>query len=284
MLPAIDVYLVALVLISALLHAAWNAVVKLGSDRLLALVTVKLPTTVVAAATLLVVEAPAPASWPYLIASTVVSSGYFYFLVKAYHAGDLSVAYPVARGIAPVAVLALSVLLLGELPGAAGVAGVMIISLGILWLCFRREAPREYTVNLLWACGVGLTIAGYTILDGVGGRLSGSPVGYAAVLNIMTAIPLLVVAFARRGPVVVAVVRRDWLKGLTGGTMMFAAYAIVIYAMTLAPMAVIAALRETGVIFAAAIGTILFREGFGMRRVAAACMVAAGIAVLVLSR
>ncbi len=285
MTPAFDVHLVAMVLFSALLHASWNAVVKLGSDRLLALVTVKLPTTAVAAATLLVVAAPAPESWPYLAASTVVSSAYFYFLVKAYHAGDFSIAYPVARGIAPVAVLALSALLFGELPKITGVAGVLIISLGILWLCFRREAPSGYAANLLWACGVGLTIAGYTVLDGVGGRLAGSAIGYAAALNIMTAIPLLLAAVARRGPAVVtAVLRRDWAKGLTGGTMMFAAYAIVIYAMTLAPMAVVAALRETGVIFAAAIGAILFREGFGIRRVAAACTVAAGIAVLVLAR
>jgi len=284
MTPAFDVYVVALVLFSALLHATWNAVVKMGSDRLLALVVVKLPTTLVAAATLIVVDAPAPQSWPYLLGSTAVSSGYFYFLIKAYHAGDLSLAYPVARGTAPIVVLVLSFLLVGETPGAAGVAGVVIVSSGILWLCFRPGATPEHATRLLWAGGVGLTIAGYTLLDGVGGRLSGSPIGYAAVLNIMTAIPLLVVAFARRGVGVLEVLRNDWLKGLAGGTMMFGAYAIVIYALTLAPMAVVAALRETGVIFAAAIGTILFREGFGAQRIAAASTVAAGIAVLVLAR
>jgi len=284
MTPAFDVYVVALVLFSALLHATWNAVVKMGSDRLLALVVVKLPTTLVAAATLLVVDAPAPQSWPYLLGSTAVTSGYFYFLIKAYHAGDLSLAYPVARGTAPIVVLVLSFLLVGETPGAADVAGVVIVSSGILWLCFQPGATPEHATRILWAGGVGLTIAGYTLLDGVGGRLSGSPIGYAAVLNIMTAIPLLVVAFARRGVGVLEVLRNDWLKGLAGGTMMFGAYAIVIYALTLAPMAVVAALRETGVIFAAVIGTILFREGFGARRIAAASTVAAGIAVLVLAR
>lgn len=284
MTPAFDVYVVALVLFSALLHATWNAVVKMGSDRLLALVVVKLPTTLVAATTLLVVDAPAPQSWPYLLGSTAVTSGYFYFLIKAYHAGDLSLAYPVARGTAPIVVLVLSFLLVGETPGAAGVAGVVIVSSGILWLCFQPGATPEHATRILWAGGVGLTIAGYTLLDGVGGRLSGSPIGYAAVLNIMTAIPLLVVAFAKRGVGVLEVLRNDWLKGLAGGTMMFGAYAIVIYALTLAPMAVVAALRETGVIFAAVIGTILFREGFGARRIAAASTVAAGIAVLVLAR
>lgn len=284
MTPAFDIYVVALVLFSALLHATWNAVVKMGSDRLLALVVVKLPTTLVAAATLLVVDTPAPQSWPYLLGSTAVSSGYFYFLIKAYHVGDLSLAYPVARGTAPIVVLVLSFLFVGETPGAAGVAGVVIVSSGILWLCFRPGATPEHATMILWAGGVGLTIAGYTLLDGVGGRLSGSPIGYAAVLNIMTAIPLLVVALARRGVGVLEVLRNDWLKGLAGGTMMFGAYAIVIYALTLAPMAVVAALRETGVIFAAAIGTILFREGFGARRIAAASTVAVGIAVLVLAR
>jgi drug/metabolite transporter (DMT)-like permease len=279
-----DAAVVALVLLSALMHAAWNAVVKLGDDRLLALAVIKMPTMLVAAATFAFVAPPAPASWPYLLGSVTISTAYFYFLIKAYHAGDLSLAYPIARGIAPLGVLVLSLLFVGETPGPLGIAGVLIVSVGILWLGFRRAPSREHVATMLWASGVGATIAAYTLMDGIGSRLSGSPIGYAAALNVLTAVPLLTIAFARRGAAVFQALKRDWGRGLAGGTMMFAAYAIAIYALTLAPMAVVAALRETGVIFAAVIGTLFLREGFGARRIAAATTVAAGIALLVFSR
>jgi drug/metabolite transporter (DMT)-like permease len=128
---------------------------------------------------------------------------------------------------------------------------------------------------------VGLTIAGYTISDGIGARASGNPIGYAAALNIMTGIPLAAAVFALRRGAAIDALRYGWRKGLAGGVLMFGAYAIVIYALTLAPMAAIAALRETGVIFAAVIGTLALRERYGAKRIAASALVVAGIVVLI---
>ena len=277
----LDPAIVALVLLSALMHAGWNAVVKMGNDRLLALLLVKVPTMLVAAATLAVVGMPAPAAWPYLLVSTGISMGYYYFLVRAYHAGDLSVAYPVARGSAPIATLVLSFLIAGEQPTSAGTAGVLIVSAGIVVLGWQRGAGASHVATVLWALAVGLTIAGYTISDGIGARASGNPIGYAAALNILTGIPLAAAAFALRRGAAIDALRHGWRKGFAGGVLMFGAYAIVIYALTLAPMAAIAALRETGVIFAAVIGTLALRERYGAKRIAASALVAAGLGVLI---
>jgi drug/metabolite transporter (DMT)-like permease len=277
----LDPIIVALVLLSALMHAGWNAVVKMGNDRLLALLLIKGPTMLVAAATLVIVGLPAKAAWPYLLASTGISMGYYYFLVRAYHAGDLGVAYPVARGSAPVATLILSFLIAGEQPTPAGAAGVLIISAGIVVLGWQRNAGKGHAASVLWAIAVGLTIAGYTISDGIGARASGNPIGYAAALNILTGIPLAAVAFAVRRGAALDALRHGWRTGLAGGVLMFGAYAIVIYALVLSPMASIAALRETGVIFAAVIGTVALRERYGAKRIAASAMVAAGIVVLI---
>lgn len=277
----LDPAIVALVLLSALMHAGWNTVVKMGNDRLLALMLVKVPTMLVAAATLAVVGMPAKAAWPYLLASTGISMGYYYFLVRAYHAGDLSVAYPVARGSAPIATLVLSFLIAGEQPSFADAAGVLIVSAGIVALGWQQGAAKGHSATVLWALAVGLTIAGYTISDGIGARASANPIGYAAALNILTGIPIAAVAFALRRGAAIDALRYGWRKGLAGGVLMFGAYAIVIYALTIAPMASIAALRETGVIFAAIIGTMVLRESYGAKRIAASALVAVGIGILV---
>lgn len=272
----------ALVLLSALMHAGWNALVKLDSDRLLTLMLIKGPGMLVAAAALLFVDPPSAESVPYLLGSTAVTGLYFYFLAKAYRFGDLSLAYPAARGLAPLLVLAIAAVAVGEIPNGAGLAGVTVVCLGILALGWQRGATRQHYAALSWAGGVGLCVAAYTVLDGIGGRVSGSPFGYAAVLNILSGVVLCGAVVHRRGGAVLSAFRREWVKGFLGGALMFGAYAIVIYALTLAPMAHVAALRETGVIFGALLGTLLLGERFGARRVAASTAVAAGIVLLVL--
>jgi drug/metabolite transporter (DMT)-like permease len=272
-----------LVLLSALMHASWNALVKLGNDRLLTLMLVKGPGMVVAAAAFLVVDLPSVESLPYLLGSTAVTGFYFYFLVKAYHIGDLSLAYPMARGLAPLLVLAIATVAVGEIPTGAGLAGIMVVCPGILALGWQRGATRQHYVALFWASGVGLCVAAYTVLDGIGGRVSGSPFGYTAALNILSGILLCgAVVYWRRGAIFNAS-RREWAKGFLGGALMFGSYAIVIYALTLAPIAHVAALRETSVIFGALLGTLLLRERFGAKRVVASLTVAAGIVLLVVA-
>jgi drug/metabolite transporter (DMT)-like permease len=271
----------ALVLLAALMHAGWNTIAKIGHDGLTTVALMKVPNMLVAALVLAVAGLPAVESWPYLLASTFANACYFYFLVSAYRHGDLSLAYPVARGIAPLLVLALSLFAAREVPSAAGLAGVLTVSVGVLAIGLQRGASRQHWVTVAWAACVGCTISIYTVLDGLGGRLSGNPIGYVAVLNLFTGIIILAVAARTRRAALTAALRTDWHWGLLGGTMMLVGYAIVVYALTLAPMGQIAALRESSVVFATLIGTLYLREPLGTKRFVASCAVVVGILLLV---
>lgn len=273
-----------LVLVSALMHAGWNLMAKLGDDRLVAMALIKAPNMLVAAAALAWVGMPAPESIPYLVISGAVNCLYFYFLINAYRVGDLSLAYPVARGIAPLCVLALSAVAAREIPTAGGLGGIGLISLAIFVLAARRGADRQHHVTLRWAVGVGLTIAVYTVIDGLGGRASANTIGYVALLNVLTGVAVCGAALGLRGRAAVAALRTSWKNGLFGGTLMLVGYMIVVHALAVAPMAQVAALRESSVVFAVILGVIFLKEPFGARRVAAASILAAGIAVLALSR
>jgi drug/metabolite transporter (DMT)-like permease len=266
------------------MHAGWNLLGKRGHDGLVAMALIKAPNIVMALGVLAIMGLPAAAAWPWLLASTVVNSLYFYFLINAYKVGDLSLAYPVSRGMAPLLVLLLSLALAGEVPSAAAVVGVVMICLGIFALAARRGATRQHNLTLAWATGVGLCIAAYTVTDGIGARISGNPIAYVAVLNIFTGVGLVTLAAWRRGPALAQALRTDWLNGVIGGALMLGAYSIVVYALTRAPMAQVAALRESSVIFAAILGAIFLREPFGGRRIAASVAVAMGIAILALGR
>jgi len=275
---------IILVLVSALMHAGWNLIAKIGGDRLVAMAVMKVPNTLVALLVLIVAGVPARESWPFLLASAGVNCVYFFFLIKAYR-GDLSLAYPVARGVAPLLVLVLSMLAAHEMPTPSGVAGVLLISSAVLALAVRRDGSRLHYETLLWAGGVGLTIALYTVIDGLGGRRAGNVIGYVAILNILTGVFVCGTAYARRGHALIATgLRTYWRQGLLGGTLMLFAYMIVVYALTIAPMAQIAALRESSVIFAAILGVIVLREPFGTRRIVASIILAVGIALLALGR
>lgn len=281
---SLDPSVLALVLLSALMHAGWNLLAKRGHDVLVAVALIKAPNIAIAGTVLAFAGLPALASWPWIVVSTVVNGLYFYFLINAYRVGDLSLAYPVSRGAAPLLVLLLSLVLAGEVPSSAAVAGVALICLGILALAARRGATRQHHMTLAWAGGVGLCIATYTVTDGIGARLSGNPIAYVAVLNVFTGIGVSATAAWKRGPAFREALRTDWVKGAIGGALMLGAYTIVVYALTQAPMAQVAALREASVIFAAILGTIFLREPFGGRRIAASVAVAVGIGILALGR
>lgn len=280
----VDPILVGLMLLAALMHASWNAVLKLGEDRLIALALLKGPVMIVSVLAILAVGLPAIEGWPYLLGSTLVSTSYFVLLAKAYEVGDLSLVYPIARGSAPILVLGLSVLATGEVLTLPIVAGVLAASLGIIVIGMQPRAIGDHSASLLWAGLLALTIASYTVIDGLGGRVTGNPIGYTALLHIMTGIPICLVALHRRGMAVIVALKRDWAKGLAGGTLMLGSYTIAIYALSHGPMAPLTAARESGVIFAAIIGAVMLKESFGPRRIAGAGLVAAGIAIMVLGR
>lgn len=278
-----DPFVLGLVLLAALMHAVWNTLIKTGGDGLLMFAAMKVPTMVVGVLVLAVVGLPNMASVPYAIGSAAGFTAYCFLLIWAYRVGDLNFIYPVARGTAPLGVALLSGLLLGEYLSGPGLTGILIISAGIATLAYHPQTLARHLPDLLRAVGVGLCIAIYTFFDGVGARISGNVLGYTATMSIFSGIPLVIAAVVMRGAEVAGFLRREWKIGMLGGVMMFTTYAIVIYAMTLTQMTHVAALRETSVIFAAVIGTLILKEPLGVRRILAATVVAAGIVLVTLS-
>ncbi len=272
---------VTLILASALMHALWNVFVKTGEDRLSAMALVM--SCMALGAPLLIVAAPspAPASWPYLAASVVLNNVYFFLLIEAYRRGDLSHAYPIARGTAPLAVAAGAVFFAGENLSALEAVGIAVISGSIASLVWTgRQGQVAIHGSLFFPVATGLMVASYTLCDGIGVRLSGSPFGYIGWLFLFAAMPILTYTCIVRKGALVVYLRRRWKRiGLAGG-LSFGSYGSAILALSLDALAPVAALRETSVIFAAAIGAKVLGEPFGRRRLLAAAGVALG-AVLI---
>lgn len=267
-----------LVLLSALMHAGWNYLVKASPDRLLDTAGLALGGSLLAACLLPFVPLPAPASRPWLGLTILVHVGYFLALVETYRHADLSVAYPLMRGSAPVLV-ALAAPLLGESLRPGLILGVALVAAGITlpaWIGFRRGAVA--TAGIGYALMNTLIIASYTLIDGVGVRLSGSAASYTLWLFFLDAWGILGVAGWLRGGAVLAHLRRRWPQSLAGAVLTVGSYGIVLWAMTVAPIPAVAALRETSVIFAALLGAWLLKERMGRWRIAGAALVALGAA------
>jgi drug/metabolite transporter (DMT)-like permease len=269
------------VLGAGLLHASWNALLKSagGGDPLLDTATVVAGSTACSIAALPFVPVPLAPSWPFALASVVIHFGYYLTLAQAYRTGDLSFAYPLMRGTAPLLVTILGILFLRELPTAQVSLGVVLISAGIFAIAFaqRHHHPRA---AVWWALTNAAIIAVYTLVDGAGARASGNALAYVLWLTFAEGVMFLVWIRAFRGARATAYVRAQWRRGMLGGFCSVAAYGIVLWAMTRAPVAAVAALRETSVLFAAIIGTVLLKEGFGVARLVGAASVVAGVAAL----
>ncbi len=269
------------VLAAGLLHASWNAILKssAGGDPLLDTATVVAGSTVCSALALPFVPVPLAAAWPMAAASAVIHFGYYLTLAHAYRTGDLSFAYPLMRGTAPLIVTVLGMLFLRELPSLQVALGILLISGGIFFIAFaqRHHHPRA---AVFWALANAAIIAVYTLVDGAGARASGSALGYVLWLTFLEGIAFLAWIRMSKGAASVRYVCAQWRRGLVGGFCSVAAYGIVLWAMTRAPVAAVAALRETSVLFAAIIGTVLLKEGFGLARLAGAASVVAGVAAL----
>ena len=269
------------VLGAGFLHAGWNALLKSapGGDALLDTATVVAGSAVWGLAVVPFVPPPAAAAWPYMAASATIHFGYYLTLAQAYRTGDLSFAYPLMRGTAPLIVALLGVAFLGELPTALMAAGIVLISVGIVSIAFvqHRSHPRAAAY---WAFANAAIIAAYTLVDARGVRASGSAAGYVSWLIFLEGLPFLLWVLRRRGRAAVQYVRSSATRGLIGGGCSLAAYGIVLWAMTQAPVAAVAALRETSVLFAALMGSLWLKESFGLPRLAGAVSVVLGIAAL----
>lgn len=268
------------VLAAALLHAGWNAMIKASSDKLLDTALVCLCGSAATLPFLPFAPAPAPASWPYLGASLVLHVGYFFAIAGAYRSGDLSHGYPIMRGIAPLIVAFSVFALFGETLRPAMWAGVALICIGVLSLGLAGFDWRHSRAATLWALFNAFIIAGYTLVDAAGVRVSGSPTGYVLWMFVLDCVPFGLIVLAMRRGELVRYVARHWGRGLVGGASSAAAYGIVVWAMARAPVAAVAALRECSVVLAALIGTWLLREGHARSRMAGAAAVVAGIVAM----
>lgn len=272
------------VLLAAALHASWNALVKGGADRRVNMCGVVIGHLPAAGIALCFVQAPAPESWPWIGAGMVAHLGYQLFLLSAYEKGDLSQVYPIARGAAPLIVTAISTLALGVALSGQQLAAVALIAAGLMSMAAVRGASgaRNWPAAKL-ALVTGCFIASYSLIDGTGARLSGSPVGFYGWLGAANA-AIFALWMHWRAP---GVLRKTFTTGLPiffiGGTASFVAYALVIWAFTHAPIALVTALRETSILFALLIGRLAFGEPVGRAKIIAACCVLAGAALLRLS-
>jgi drug/metabolite transporter (DMT)-like permease len=275
------------VLLAALLHASWNAMIKGGSDVLLDTAAIVAGAGLVALPFLFLVPLPAPASWPYILASVATHVAYYFLMINAYRSGDLSLVYPLMRGVAPLLTGLLAIVWVGEWPGAFGWAGMALISLGVMALAFRPTrvgaALHGHGRAVGFALGNAGVIALYTLIDGTGARLSGNAWSYIVWLFVLDALPFTIYMLATRGRSFVSALMQRRKRGLVGGSLSAAAYAISVWAMTQAPMALVASLRETSVLFATLIGARLLKEQLTPRRWAGAGAVVAGVVALKLS-
>nr|WP_187363369.1 DMT family transporter [Massilia frigida] len=266
-----------LVLFAALLHASWNALVKAGPDKLLSTVLVAGGAGVLAALALPFLALPDAASWPWLAGSACCHLAYYRLLAAAYAHGDMSHAYPLMRGSAPLLVALGSAVLVGETLGARQYGAIALICAGVLAMSLWRGAgaappSRRATLFALLNAAV---IACYTLIDGIGVRRSGAPLAYTLWLFALSAVVLLVAVMGKR-QALREYGRQYWKTGMLGGLVSMASYGLALWAMTAAPVAVIAALRETSILFAALIARVFLRERLGVRRLCAVGLIAGG--------
>jgi drug/metabolite transporter (DMT)-like permease len=270
------------VLLAAAMHAGWNAVVKIGLDHFLSVTLIALFAALVSAPIIPFVALPSAAAWPWLLASAVLHTGYKVFLIAAYRAGDLGQVYPIARGSAPLLVTGVMIVGFGEplAPGALLGVGLLIAGVWLMSLRGGHDLKRVESRSVAFALATSLFIAAYTITDGVGARINGSPHGYTVWLFFIDGLLMLAVLLLTRGVKGAVELRLHWQNGFAGGAMSLSAYWIAIWAMTLAPIALVAALRESSVLFAAAISVLILKEPLTRWRTVSALAIVAGIVVL----
>lgn len=272
------------VLAAALLHAVWNALVHGVRDRIAGIAQMNLVFVAFGVLLALFVPPPGADALPYLLASAALQTGYQLLLARAYGLGDFGQLYPIARGTSPAVVALLSATVLHRPLPAGQLAAVAVISLGLAGLALVGGLPgREQLPAIGAALGNGVLIAGYTVVDAGGVRAADSAAGYIAWMFVLQGLAVLAAVAAVRRRTLLPALRANPVVGLGGGLMSLTAYGLVVWAQTVGDLPAIAALRETSIVIAALIGTLVLRERLGTLRLAASATVLAGIALLELA-
>lgn len=271
----------AIVLVAALAHAIWNGLVKNSEDKLLSLTFVRFIGMILG----LIVIATQPSMdmslLPYVLLASSIHFVYFYCLINTYKLGDFSQVYPISRGLAPMLVLFVGVFVMQVNLSSWQIIGTLLICAGLMFLAVGQQTLSP--APLYFAVATAFCIAGYTLVSGVGVRLSDSFLVYAAWLELVTGAGVLIFSFKRRGKETIAYGIRNWKHGSLTGVLSIGGYSAALWAMTKVPISSVAALRETSIIFAALIGGYMLKEKFALSRVLASSIVVIGIVFLILN-
>jgi drug/metabolite transporter (DMT)-like permease len=274
-------FIVALVLLAALLHAGWNAMAKSGGAPQYSIASYRLISAICCLPLLFFFPIPLRDSWLMLLASTAIHTGYYVTLTLSYRSGDLSQVYPLFRGLAPVLVVLGAALFASEMLPPGAMLGIGLVSVGLISITFAGGSFGKIPpLALRWGLATSVLIASYTVADGIGVRAAGNPFSYIVWLFVLEPIPIGLWLLAKDRAGWFAYMAAKPGKICAGALAAAGAYAMVIYAMGVAPMALVSSLRETSVIFAALIGSFLFREPFGRQRIIAATLVCCGVVLI----
>jgi drug/metabolite transporter (DMT)-like permease len=266
------------VMLAALLHASWNAIVKSAPDKFLGTIMITTVSAGMSAALIPFLTQPTPSSFPYAVASALLQIIYFLLVARTYQVADMSQTYPLMRGAAPLIVALVCAFQMDEAMSLFAWTGVMVICLGIFSIALGNTLNDRKGVRLALLNAV--VIAGYTLIDGLGVRRSGAPAAYTLWVFLLTGVPLTLWAITVRRSTFIRYLCRHWRVGITGSIGTTASYGLALWAMTVAPIAVVAALRETSILFGTLIAGFVLREHIGPKRVISACIIAAGAAIL----
>jgi drug/metabolite transporter (DMT)-like permease len=277
----VDTSVFLAVLLGAACHAGWNAFLKIKLEPFTAMALIAVMSAIVVLPALFFLPIPPAPAWPWIVASMVFHLGYFVGLSEAYRTGDMGQVYPIARGTAPLMTALASTFIIGEAIGLRGWLGILVLVSGVFLLSMRGGRDLHFDKRAVaFALFTAVTICGYSVVDGSGARAAGNAHAYTVWLFLLDGLMMLVFVLLRRGRAVFAEFAGFWQSGLIGGALSLAAYWIAIWAMTVAPIALVAALRETSVLFAAAIAVVVLKEPLQRPRIIAALMIVAGLVLI----
>lgn len=273
-----DLHVLALVLLAAVAHAGWNAWLKDSGDKLSTMAALAMGWLIVGCVAIPLVGFPDIASWPYLLGSTVVHTAYAMLLITAYRHAEFSLAYPIARGTGPLLVALTAPLLIGENLEGPSFFAVTLIVIGIFFIgAFGNERSLGGRRAILYSLATGVFIAAYTMIDGQGARSGSSPHAYAGWLFLLIGIPIIGLAKKKLNKSVKSLLAGHWQKGVPIGVLSAIAYWVIVWAMSVAPMALVAAARETSILFAALVSWGVLGEKVRPMRWAGAALTVAGL-------